>query len=100
MRYRRAVEKLRLLADACQSTTRLPVEEPFPREAYVFGEVLDGADPVEVVEVALTLNLRPDEVPWGSRPSGTEWLVHSLRLDKGGFRTGGVRGPCRCTPCR
>lgn len=85
MRYRRAVEKLRLLADACQSTTRLPLEEPFLREAYVFGEVLDGADPIDSVSVALTLNLPPEEVPWCSQPSGTLWLVDSLRLDKGGF---------------
>lgn len=85
MRYRRAVEKLRLLADACQSTTRLPLDEPFLWEAYVFGEVLDGVDPIESVHVAFTLNLPPEEVPWCSQPRGTLWLVDSLRLDKGGF---------------
>ncbi|HEY1574294.1 MAG TPA: hypothetical protein VGG05_23350 [Pseudonocardiaceae bacterium] len=85
MRYRRAVERLRLLADVCQWTTRLPVDEPFLREAYVFGEVPDGADPIESVQVALTLDLPPDEVPWCSQPQGTAWLVDSLRLDKGGF---------------
>jgi hypothetical protein len=85
MRYRRAVEKLRLLAAACQSTTRLPVDEPFLQEAYVFGDVLDGADPVKCVQVALALNLSPEEVPWCSQPAGTAWLVDSLRLDKGGF---------------
>lgn len=85
MRYRRAVEKLRELADACQATTRLPSDEPFLCEAYVFGEVVDGADPIEWVQVAFTLNLSPEEVPWGSQPPGTPWLVDSLRLDKGGF---------------
>lgn len=45
MRYRRAVEKLRVLGEACTSSTRLPLDEPFLREAYVFGEVLSGADP-------------------------------------------------------
>lgn len=85
MRYRRAVEKLRVLADACQSTTRLPVDEPFLQEAYVFGDVLDGADPVESVQVALALDLSPEEVPWCSQPAGTAGLVDSLRLDKGGF---------------
>jgi hypothetical protein len=85
MRYRRAVEKLRLLAAACQSTTRMPLDEPFLHEAYVFGDVLDGADPVESVQVALALNLSPEEVPWCSQPPGTAWLVDSLRLDKGGF---------------
>ncbi|HEX5119716.1 MAG TPA: hypothetical protein VFW65_31395 [Pseudonocardiaceae bacterium] len=74
-----------MLADACQWTTRLPVDAPFLREAYVFGDVLDGADPVESVQVALALNLSPEEVPWCSQPPGTAWLVDSLRLDKGGF---------------
>lgn len=75
-----------MLADACQHTTRwLPDDEPFLREAYVFGEVLDGDDPVEFVKVAMVLNLLPEEVPWESHPLGTEWLVHTLRLDKGGF---------------
>lgn len=85
MRHQRAVEKLRLLADACQWTTRLPTEEPFLREAYVFGDVLDGADPVEAVQVALVLDLPPEDVTWCSQPPGTAWLVNSLRLDKGGF---------------
>ena len=40
MRYRRAIEKLRVLGEACTSSTRLPLDEPFLREAYVFGEVL------------------------------------------------------------
>lgn len=85
MHYRRAVEKLRVLADACQWTTRLPLEEPFLREAYVFGDVLEGVDPIEHIQVAFTLNLPPEDVPWCSQPPGTPWLVDSLRLDKGGI---------------
>jgi hypothetical protein len=51
MRYARAVEKIRILAEACEDVTkRLPVEEPFVREAYVFGDVLRGADPLEAAE--------------------------------------------------
>lgn len=85
MRYRRAVEKLRDLAEACQRTTMMPLDEPFLREAHVFGELLDGADPIDSIELAFVLNLPPDEVTWESQPRGTEWLVDSLRLDKGGF---------------
>jgi hypothetical protein len=86
MRYRRAVEKLRILADACQHTTRWPPEdEPFLREAYVFGEMLDGDDPVDHIKLALVLNLPSAEVPWESEPQGAGWLVRELRLDKGGF---------------
>ncbi|MGH3918668.1 MAG: DUF7711 family protein [Egibacteraceae bacterium] len=85
VRYRRAVEKLRFLADRCQWTTRLPADEPFLHEAYVFGEILNGADLIECLNVAFALNLPPEEVPWCSQPPGTAWLVDNLRLDKGGI---------------
>jgi hypothetical protein len=52
MRYRRAVEKLRTLAEACESVKNWPPEDPFLLAAYVFGDVLEGADPLESVEVA------------------------------------------------
>ncbi len=85
MRYRRAVEKLRILAEACESVKDWPPEDPFLLEAYVFGDVLEGADPLECAEVALVLNLPPEEVPWESSPHGTLWLEDRLRLSKGGF---------------
>ncbi|TMR90315.1 DUF7711 family protein [Nonomuraea basaltis] len=84
MQYRRAVERLRLLAEACEQTKRVPVEEPFLREAYVFGDLLDGADPLDAIEAVFVLNLPPEEVTWGSHPPGTAWLVDFLELDKGG----------------
>jgi hypothetical protein len=86
MRYRRAVEKIRILAEACEDfSKRFPGEEPLLTEAYVFGGVLRGADPLEFVEVALVLNLPPDEVVWETTPRGTLWLADYLRLSKGGF---------------
>ncbi len=85
MRYRRAIEKLRILAEACESARKWPLDDPFLREAYVFGEVLKGTDPLEFVEIALVLNLRPEEVPWESHPPGTAWIAELLRLDNGGI---------------
>jgi hypothetical protein len=85
MRYRRAVEKLSELAGRCERAKRWPPGGPFLLEAYVFGDVLAGADPLEAVEVALVLNLPPEEVPWESNPHGTGWLADELRLSKGGF---------------
>jgi hypothetical protein len=85
MRYRRAVEKLRILAEACESVRNWPPEDPFLLEAHVFGDVLTGADPLDCVEVVLVLNLPPEEVPWESSPHGTLWLEDQLRLSKGGF---------------
>jgi hypothetical protein len=84
MQYRRAVQRLRVLAEACDQTKRVPAAEPFLRAAYVFGDLLDGADPVDAVEVVFVLNLPPEEVTWGSQPPGTAWLVDFLGLDKGG----------------
>lgn len=86
MRYKRAVEKLRILADGCQDVARRLPGDRFVLEAYTFGDVLAGADPLEVVDVVLVLNLTPDEVPWESDPPGTAWLADWLRLTKGGYR--------------
>jgi hypothetical protein len=51
----------------------------------VFGDLLDGADPIDHVRLAFTLNLPPQEVPWASEPPGTPWLADLLQLDKSGF---------------
>ncbi|MEV0380209.1 hypothetical protein [Nonomuraea sp. NPDC050643] len=84
MRYGRAVERLRMLAAACDQTRRVPADQPFLRAAYVFGDLTAGADPVEAIEVVFVLNLPPEEVSWGSQPPGTAWLVDFLELGKGG----------------
>ena len=85
MRYRRAVEKLQALAEECESVKGWPLEDPFLLEAWVFGDVLRGADPLDCVEVVVVVNLPPEEVVWGSNPHGTLWLDDRLRLSKGGF---------------
>jgi hypothetical protein len=86
MRYKRAVEKLRLLAEGCERIGNWPPwDEPFLVEVHVFGEVLEGADPLEVVKVAGVIRLPPQEVPWNSEPHGTAYFADELRLSKGGF---------------
>lgn len=85
MRYARAVQKVRELAAACESVKDWPPEEPFLVEAYVFGELLEGSDPLEYVEIAIVVNLPAVEVPWETHPHGTQWLADQLRLSKGGF---------------
>src|SRR5258708_35809112 len=59
MRYRRAVEKLQALAEECESVKGWPPEDPFLLEAWVFGAVLRGADPLDCVEVVVLVNLPP-----------------------------------------
>ncbi|WP_444544044.1 DUF7711 family protein [Planomonospora parontospora] len=62
---------------------------------------------VDCVQVALVLNLLLEEVPWGSHPHGTGWLVDFLRLGKGAIaywwrsreapvRNHVIKGPVRC----
>jgi len=86
MRYRRAVEKLRLLADECEKIGFYPSwDEPFLVSFYAFGDVLEGTDPLDEVQVVGMVRLPPEEVPWGSSPHGTEWLADRLRLSKGGY---------------
>jgi len=86
MRYKRAVEKLPILAETCE---RVKVfwfyTEPFLKAVYAFGEVADGAGPLDAVQVAVAINLSPGEAPWESSPEGTGWLANELRLSKGGF---------------
>jgi hypothetical protein len=87
MRHRRAVEKLRILAETCERVKLLWFDtEPFLRAVYAFGAVLDGSDPLDAVQVAVAINLPPEEVPWESTPDGADWLAEELRLSKGGFQ--------------
>ncbi len=85
MRYRRAVEKLRILASACDMERALPGQDPLLLEAYAFGEVLEGPDELETVEVVLVLGLPPSKVIWESTPRQAMWLEDILRLNKGGY---------------
>src|SRR5690348_7359572 len=92
MRHRRAVEKLRILAEACERVKLFWFDtEPFLKAVYAFGEVLDGADPLDAVQVAVAINLPPAEVPWESTPEGADWLADELRLRKGGFLSSSIR---------
>jgi hypothetical protein len=86
MRYKRAVEKLRILAGTCERVKIFWFDtEPVLKAVYAFGEVVDGADPPDAVQVAVAINLSPEEVPWESSPQGAGWLANELRLSKGGF---------------
>jgi hypothetical protein len=69
--YQRTIEKLRTLAEVCESVKNWPPEDPLLLEAYAFGDVLEGADPLESVAVALVPNLPPEEVSGASSPQGT-----------------------------
>jgi len=86
MRYKRAVEKLGLLAEGCAEIGSWPSsDEPYLVEMWAFGGILEGIDPLAEVQVVGVIRLPPEEVAWGSSPHGTAWLADRLRLSKGGF---------------
>jgi hypothetical protein len=74
------------LAEACEEIGNWPPwDESYLVTMYAFGDVLEGADPLEVVHVVGAIRLPPEEVTWGSSPHGIEWLADRLRPSKGGF---------------
>ena len=92
MRYKRAVEKLRILAETCERVKMFWFDtEPFLKAVYAFGEVLGGADPLDAVQVAVAINLPPEEVPWESSPEGTDWLANELGSARAASCTSGGR---------
>lgn len=50
--------------------------------AYVYGGLLDGADDLEYVELALVVDEPASRVPWLSRPAHLEALAKLLRFNK------------------
>jgi hypothetical protein len=51
-------------------------------DAYVFGELLDGPESLDVVSVAFVVELPAEEVPWRARSTALEALASLMRLDK------------------
>lgn len=81
MRRDTAIKQLRRLAELC-GTAHLPPDEPVLLEAYAYGDILDPAtDELDVVRVALVLDLPADEVTWLALPTVNVWLDRHLRLD-------------------
>jgi hypothetical protein len=69
MRYGRAVQRLEMVAERCQRVSGLWDEAPPLIGAYAFGDVLDGPDQLDAVQVALVLNHPAEELTWCARPT-------------------------------
>ena len=82
MRYAIAVQRLRVLAARCQQAAGLWDDEPFITAVYAFGEVLDGRDGLDCVEIVLVINQPPAEVPLGARPESYFGLAQLLEVAK------------------
>lgn len=83
MRRATALRHLATVAAECQRASDLGHGADFAlRAAYAFGDLLDGAGDVAVVEIAFVLRLPPCQVTWLADPPDCRYLVHVLRLDK------------------
>jgi hypothetical protein len=82
MRYGKAVHRLQTIAERCQQVSGLWDEAPPLTGAYAFGEVLDGPEQLDVVQVAFVLDHPAEELTWGARPTSCSGLPYLLELDK------------------
>lgn len=85
MRYTTAVNRLRTVAEACDrwGSVQGGLTEARLTAAYAYGPVLEepGAD-VDLVCVALVIELPAEQLPWGAEPPECSSLASVLRLDK------------------
>jgi hypothetical protein len=51
-------------------------------EMWVAGELLDGADELDVGELILLFDIPPDELPWLSLHPTASWIAERMRLGK------------------
>lgn len=81
MKYSTAVARLRSLAAELDRLAGFD-DDFLLEEAWVFGELLDGPDGVDVVFLALVVDLPAEEVTWCARPAPAEALASLLRFEK------------------
>lgn len=82
VRFDTAVDRLHKIADACSDVSRYRDELA---AAYVYGGLLTGAD-VEVVHVALAVDVPAEDLPWRAEPAALRALAEVLRLDRAPVR--------------
>jgi hypothetical protein len=84
MKRSRALHHLHALAEACATMAGRP-SSIFPLQViglWAAGEVLDPVDSVEVLVVALQVDLPPRATPWLCAPPGATHWAHAVRLPK------------------
>ena len=81
MKYSTAVARLRSCAADLDRLAGVS-EEPLLVEAWVFGELLDLPDPLDVITLALVGDLPAEEVTWQARPLRAEAVTSFVGFEK------------------
>lgn len=82
MRFKKAVERLRTIADECERIRPLWTDEVALTAVYTFGEVLEYPDELPFIQIALVVDRPAEELTWGAQPEYCEAVAQQLRLDK------------------
>jgi len=81
VKYNSAIGRLRQVADELTDHTSTWGNSVIV-EAHVFGDLLAGPDTIEVIWLALVVDLPVEDVTWLARPAQAEATASILRFDK------------------
>ncbi|HZD74057.1 MAG TPA: hypothetical protein VE776_09275 [Actinomycetota bacterium] len=81
MRYATAVRRLRTIAEECDRHAKF-WDDPLVVAAYVYGSLLEGPEEVERVQVALVVDMPPDQVTWWAEPPSAAAFAEIIGLGK------------------
>lgn len=76
-----AVRRLRTVAEEFDQHAKL-WEQPLVTAAYVYGELLDGPEDLDAVQVALVVDLPPDQVTWRAEPPAAAAFAELTSLSR------------------
>jgi hypothetical protein len=80
VKYATAVRRLGSVAESLSSVASF--DDALITDAYMFGDILNGPESLDVVSVAFVVDLPVLEVSWCARPVRSEALAEYLRMDK------------------
>jgi hypothetical protein len=84
VKWSRAVHHLDTLAQTCAEMATRP-DSIFPlkvAQMWAVGDILGGQQDLDVITVALAVDLPVDDVPWLGEPSGAQHWASATRLTK------------------
>ena len=81
MRYATAIRRLRTIAEDCDRHARF-WEEPLVVGAYLYGDLLEGPEEIERLQIALVIDLPPEEVTWWAEPPPAAAFAEVIGLGK------------------
>jgi hypothetical protein len=82
MRYNVAVDRLRTIAETCTRLASLWEDDPLVVGAHVFGELLEGGQRPERLQLAFAVDLPPEEVSWYTVPTAMVGFAATVGIDK------------------